>query len=276
MAFCNHCGAQLEGDERFCVKCGNDVKAQAAAPAAAVSAPATAPAAPIPVAQPAAPPPMYAAPGQFPVAMAVPPPAQSKHGWIWGVIIVALVLYGLYYVGTHNKQTPQSQPGQGQGQPGQGQPGQPGQGQPGQGQPGQPGVNPGQAPGQGQGQPGQGQPGQPGVNPGQAPGQGQGGDNSALVRLQEFAGTWIPVNGNVEVSKAIWRNNSNVTILSATLQCNQFAANGASVTSLQTTLNGPVNPHTTWVASGPFQMGAISPYEYRINCAIVGVNPAGN
>jgi hypothetical protein len=253
MAFCNHCGAQLEGDERFCVKCGNDVKAQAAAPAAAVSAPAAAPAAPIPVAQPAAPPPMYAAPGQFPVAMAVPPPAQSKHGWIWGVIIVALVLYGLYYMGTHNKQTPQSQPGQGQGQPGQGQPGQPGQGQPGQGQPGQPGVN-----------------------PGQAPGQGQGGDNSALVRLQEFAGTWIPVNGNVEVSKAIWRNNSNVTILSATLQCNQFASNGASVTSLQTTLNGPVNPHTTWVASGPFQMGAISPYESRINCAIVGVNPAGN
>jgi predicted amidophosphoribosyltransferase len=53
-AFCSKCGTQLEGNERFCVKCGNDVTA--AAPA---SAPAPVAAAPPPrVAQPMAPPPV--------------------------------------------------------------------------------------------------------------------------------------------------------------------------------------------------------------------------
>ena len=102
---------------------------------------------------------------------------------------------------------------------------------------------------------------------------GQSGNNAALVRLQYFGGRWVPVNGYVEVSSAAWRNESNLIMQSATLQCVQYAGNGAALTQMQTLLNGPVAPARTSYF-GPFQMGAISPYEARIGCSIVDVTPA--
>src|SRR5208283_761164 len=110
MAFCSSCGAQLEGNEHFCVKCGHDVRANgAAAPSVAASAPgevaSAPPVAPQVVAPPppqgfAAPPPQgFAAPPAYPGQPPIPiimgaPPAQSKHrAWIWAVVII-VVLYG--------------------------------------------------------------------------------------------------------------------------------------------------------------------------------------
>lgn len=55
-------------------------------------------------------------PGQIPIMMAPPPPAKSNN-WLWGVIIVGAILYGLYYIGEHDQQN------QGQNPPVQNQPG---------------------------------------------------------------------------------------------------------------------------------------------------------
>ncbi len=218
MAFCSKCGAQSEGNDRFCVKCGNDMTAAAAPAGQAVAAP-----------------PTYAAPGPAPIAVAMPLPAQQKRsGLIIGAVAIALLAGGYYYY-HHSPQTP----AQGSA-------------------PAQPGASPAQ----------------PGTAPGQQPGTpGQSGNNAALVRLQYFGGRWVPVNGYVEVSSAAWRNESNLIMQSATLQCVQYAGNGAALTQMQTLLNGPVAPARTSYF-GPFQMGAISPYEARIGCSIVDVTPA--
>ena len=102
MAFCSSCGAQLAGDERFCVKCGADQTAKAAAPI---------------------PPPPYAAPlypqglpGQPPIILGAPPAQSKQNRWIWAVVIVAVLGAGYYY----NEQHPQTptQPGTAPGQGG--------------------------------------------------------------------------------------------------------------------------------------------------------------
>jgi hypothetical protein len=259
--FCSKCGTQLEGNERFCVKCGNDMTAAAPAPvAAAPPAPVAQPmapppsgyAAPPPQGYAAPPPPGYGAPGPVPM-MGVPPPVQpqKKNSAMWGVIAIALMAGGWYYY--HNQQQTQTPPANNPpAQPGTA-PGQPG---------GAPGGNPGTAPGQGQAPPA----------PGGVPGAG-GGNNAALVNLQSFSGRWVPDNGYVEVSNGQWKNGSTVNIQSATLECIQYDANGSSLTSMQTTLNGPTAPQTT-STFGPFPMGAISQGMSKVNCGIIGVNPA--
>jgi hypothetical protein len=196
--------------------------------------------------------------------MGVPPPVQpqKKSGMMWGVIAIALVAGGWYYY--HNSQQTQTPPANAPTQPGTA-PTQPGTAptQPG-GAPGQPGGNPGPAPGQGQAPPGA---------PGGAPGAG-GGNNAALVNLQVFSGRWDAVNGTIEITNAQWRNNSNVNIQSATLECVQYAANGSTITQMSTTLNGPTPPGTT-STFGPFPMGAIQQGMAKVNCGIIGVTPAG-
>ena len=107
--FCGKCGAQLEGNERFCVKCGHDVTAAGAVPAAAPTPVAAAP--PPPLAPPpqgyaAPPPPGYGAPGPIPV-MGVPPPAPpKKNNMMWAVIAIAAAAGGWYYY--HNNQQTQT------------------------------------------------------------------------------------------------------------------------------------------------------------------------
>ncbi|MGA9060541.1 MAG: zinc ribbon domain-containing protein [Terracidiphilus sp.] len=260
MAFCSKCGAQLEGNERFCVKCGHDVKANGAAavpvaaavPAASVPVPVSPPAA---AAQAVAPPPQgYAAPppypGQPPIPVIMgPPPAQPKHrGWIWAVIIVA-VLGGLYYIGTHNQQTPAGTA------------------------PAQPGGNPAQPGGQ---QPG-GAPAQPGgQQPGGAP--AQPGNNAALAKQQSFTnGQPYTSNGYLEIPSGKWINNSNVSIQSATLECDQNDSSGNVLAEMRDTLTGPnnapVQPGTT-VTFNTLQMGSVANSTSRVVCAIVHVKPA--
>jgi zinc-ribbon domain len=240
MAFCSKCGAQLEANQRFCVKCGNDLSA--AAPATAVAPQAASPAAPQGFAP--APGPFSPPPGAVPV-IAMPPQTQSKgKGWLWGLIIVVAVLYGLYYIGTHNQPTA--------GQPGA-MPAQP------------PGTAPATAPSpSGAPQPG---------SPVQAGDPGPGGPNASLVELQRFTGQYRGYNGSVQIYDARWINGSNVTIQSATLECDQYAANDAVLAQNRTTLNGPVRPGGTGTYN-PFLMGAVSRDTSFVNCGVVEVTPA--
>jgi hypothetical protein len=116
MAFCGNCGNQLQSDERFCVKCGHDVSANAApaaAPVAASAAPPMQPMAAAPPVQAAAPAwqpaaVQYAAPGAIPVAMAVPQAPQKRGGVVGTVIVIALVAAGFYYYSKHR--TPPTPP----------------------------------------------------------------------------------------------------------------------------------------------------------------------
>lgn len=139
MAFCSGCGAQLGSNERFCVKCGADQTTKAAVtPAAPTPAAFTPPPqaytpppqayAPPPATPPAMPP--YGSPGmpgQMPIIMGAPPQAPANNNnMLWGVIIVGAILYGLYYIGTHDQnqnqgtaptgQTQPAPPGQGRGE----------------------------------------------------------------------------------------------------------------------------------------------------------------
>ena len=296
--FCSKCGAQLEGTERFCVKCGNDVTGAAAAPVAP-AAPVAGYAAPATgYAAPAAAPFVAPAPGRVPMSMVLPPPAPAhKSGMLWLVIIAALALGGWYYY----KHTPQSvtppatapgqqpgtqpapqpggappqqppvQPAGGPGQQPEGGPGQQPGGAPGQPPAQQPGGGPGGNPGQPPAQP----PAQPGGNPGQGPGgaPGGGGNNAALVQQQQFAGRWVAQNGNVEVEDAQWRNASNVNIQSASLMCVQYASTGTVIFQTTTVLNGPTAPGAT-SSFPPFAMGAIQQGMAKVQCGIVAVTPA--
>ena len=289
MAFCNSCSAQLDGDSRFCAKCGADQTAKAGGAPAPAAVPMT-PAPHMPI----------VAPGQVPMSVAMPPPAPArKSGIMWVATLV--VVAGAYYYYTHYVR-PQAQPGQGPsaqtqpGNPGQ-QPSNPGQqpsnpgqqpsnpGQqpsnPGQ-QPGQqPGGNPGQQPGGYPGQQPGGYPGQqptgypqqqPGGYPGQQPG-GQGGANQALVQAQQFAWKGQPSNGQIQITQAEWRNGSNVTIQAAQLECIQYGANNQPLSQLTKVLNGPVQPGQT-INIQPFTLGAEAQGAANMKCGIVAVQPA--
>ena len=91
--------------------------------------------------------------------------------------------------------------------------------------------------------------------------------------MQKFNGRWDNIGGIVQISNALWRNNSNATIQSATLECAQFAANGTMMTHAQITLNGPLQPNGT-DSFKPFTMGAIQPGLAKVDCGIVDVTPA--
>jgi hypothetical protein len=207
MAFCGNCGNQLQGDERFCVKCGHDVSAPAAAPVAAAGAtPPSQPMAVVAPMQPAAPA-QYAAPGAIPVAVAVPQAPQKRGGLLGTVIVIALVAAGLYYYSKH--ETPPTPP-----------------------------VT-----------------------------------TTQLAQQQNFVGHWQSVYGFIEVSNSKWTNNSKVGIQSATLECDQYAANGSDLAQMRTTLNGPVQPGAFQTFS-TFQMGTVADYMNHVTCWVVDVSPA--
>jgi hypothetical protein len=178
--------------------------------------------------------------------MGVPPQAPAKHNWLLGAVIVGAVLYGFYYIGTHD----QNQPNPGQTPTPQTQPGTPGQ---------QPGGNPGEQPGGYQQQ-------QPG---------GQGNQNQAIIQAQQFTGSYNAVNGYVQISQGQWHNGANVALAAAELQCTQLSAAGQALTQNQTTLTGPAQPGQT-VTFQPFQIGSVAQGAQKLNCQIVAVSAANN
>ena len=263
-AFCSKCGTQLEGNERFCVKCGNDVTA--AAPA---SAPAPVAAAPPPrVAQPMAPPPVgyaapppqgygapppqgygappppgYGAPGPIPV-MGVPPAApQKKNSMMWVVIVIALAAGGWYYY--HNQQQQAQAPANNP-------------------------TLPAPAPTQPAGTPPQ------PATPAQPGGPGPGGPNAALVQAQQWSSQEQPANGYVQVQNGKWVNGSTVSIQTAVLECDQYDANQAVLAQNQTnlTLSNPPLVAGNNATFPAFNAGQVVQGVNTVNCGIVSVTPA--
>jgi hypothetical protein len=174
-------------------------------------------------------------PAPVPVFVSTPAPPAKTSSKVWTWVIIAIVLLGGYYYSKTT--TPTTPTPAAPAQPGA--PGQPGT-------PGQPGA-----------------PAQPGVQ----------GQPVSPVAQQSFSGHWKAIYGQVEVTNASWTNKSSVTIQSATLQCDQYAANGADIAQTRMTLNGPVQPGGT-TTFNPFQMGAVNVYMTRVNCAIVAVTPS--
>lgn len=254
--FCSKCGTQSDGNERFCVKCGNDLTAAAPAAAPAPVAAAPPPRVAPPVAPPpvgygapppqgyaAPPPPGYGAPGPVPM-MAVPPAEpQKKNSMMWAVIAIALAAGGWYYY--HNQQPTPA--------PANNPPTQPAAPQPG-GAPPQPAT-----------------PAQPG-------GPGPGGPNAALVQAQQWTSQEEPVNGYVQVQNGKWVNGSTVSIQSAVLECDQYSANQAVLAQNQTnlTLSNPPLVAGNNATFGSFNSGQIVQGVNTVNCGIIAVTPAGN
>jgi hypothetical protein len=109
--------------------------------------------------------------------------------------------------------------------------------------------------------------------PSGAPSQTGPQDPATLVREQNFSGHWQAVYGFVDLTNTSWTNHAPVAMQSATLECDQYSANGTQLSQFQTRLNGPVQPGTT-VTFNPFQMGSVSTYMTRVTCSIVAVVPA--
>ncbi len=273
MAFCKACGTQLEGTEKFCVKCGAPVAANGAATPVGVAAPvATGVAGPpvVPVAAPQhvvaagpgfapspgfAPTPGYAPPGfaapqgGVPVMMP-PPPAAKKSGMFWIVALIALAVGGWWYYKHHPATTAStpSQPGTGPSQSGP------------QGS-APSGTNPGSAPANA--------PSGTPVQPGDA---GPSETNANLVAQQGFGGDWRTYGGYIQVYNVRWQNRSTVPLDSAVLECDQYAVTSEVLSQIRTKLNGPVLPGGT-ATYNPFLMGAEQQYVKTVNCAIVAVTP---
>jgi hypothetical protein len=227
MAFCPKCGTQLTGSEQFCVSCGNDVRATiaAAAPVAAVPVTPVQPAAPVsyaPAPPAAAYPQYYPPPGQIPI-MAAPPEVPKHHGAAWWVVIIGGVLFGLWYIGTHDQQSQQA-----------------------------PSPPPGGAP--------------PATGP-----------NAAIIAQQTYTTQWNVVNGDVHLSNQQWVNNSNTTIQSADVECDQYDQAGADQAQKHVDLTdqtgAAVKPGTT-EQFGDLDIGAAVTGLTKVNCGVVGVTPA--
>jgi len=216
MAFCGNCGNQLQGDERFCVKCGHDVKANVTA---AASSPAMAVSAPV-IAQPVAvapPPPLfaepvrYAAPAGIPMPVAMPQGTPNR-GILIGIVVIVLIAVGWYAYHKHEPAAASS-----------------------------------------------------GTQP---------VSTATLAQQQGVSWNWESVFGFIELSNTRWVNNSKVTIQSATLECDQYAANGGDLAQMRTTLDGPLQPGAA-TTFDTFQMGSVADYMTRVSCWIEDVTPAG-
>jgi hypothetical protein len=199
---------------------------------------------PYPAVQPMAVPGGYVARPPLPVGLGTLPEAPAKSGgkmWTW-IVIAAVVAGGYFY--EKSIQAPATAPATAPAQPGGTAP---------QGAPAQPG---GTAPGV----PAPGTPAQPATT-------------GPLVQQQAFAGHWRAIYGKVELTNTSWTNNSNTAMQSATLECDQYAANGSDLSQAQMTLTGPVQPGGK-VTFNPIQMGSVSNLMTKVNCWISAVTPA--
>jgi hypothetical protein len=208
-------------------------------PVAPMMAAAAVPAPPAAVVQPYPSAGLYASFGAPPVAVPLPQAQPMKHSWATTVIVLVLLAAGGYYYQKHQQAAPAApQPGTAPTQPATAP------------QPAQPGTGPSQ----------------PGAAP-SVPGGSQG-----LAQLQAFAGHWQVVNGYVVISNGIWKNNANVAMQSAVLECDQFNLGRANLAQMRTTLNGPVQPGGT-ATFNAFQMGGVVMNMNSVNCAIMAVTP---
>lgn len=208
MAFCSKCGNHLEGNERFCVKCGADL---AATPPSATPPAAPAPSVAAPAAQYAVPA-GYAPPGSVPVAMQIPAASPKRLPWLWIVICLALAGTAFYYY--HQTQLLQAEIAR---------------------------YKPiidllNDTTG---GDKGNGNNNNNGGGPGGGGGDGGGNNTQALMQQQVWHQTAWQVSNGVVVVQGTWQNNSGTSIRSGTLTCSEYDANNQPLGSLSTTLYGP-------------------------------------
>ncbi|HEY1498800.1 MAG TPA: zinc ribbon domain-containing protein [Acidobacteriaceae bacterium] len=243
MAFCNKCGNQLTGNEKFCAQCGADVIAKPSSVTSTTSnvTPTPTPGTPPVQAQPvvSAPPPppvqpvQYVPAGPTPVAVAYPQVQQAgaaKKGGMMGTLVVLAIVAAIgyyYYTKSHVTPTPTPSPTPPASQPG------------------------------------------PQTNP---PPAGGGGNNKALQAQQALSAQWQTSNGFIVVT-AKWTNTATVNMTSAVMECDQYNAGGTQLAQFRVTLNGPTPPNT-WSSYSSVQMGEAAADVSKLNCSIVHVTPA--
>ena len=139
------------------------------------------------------------------------------------MVIIAGVLFGLWYIGTHDQQSQQA-----------------------------PTPPPGGAP--------------PATGP-----------NAAIIAQQAYTTNWNVVNGDLHLSNQQWVNNSQTTIQSADLECDQYDQTGADLAQKHVDLTdqtgAAVKPGTT-EQFGDLDLGPAVTGLTKVNCGIVGVTPA--
>jgi hypothetical protein len=115
----------------------------------------------------------------------------------------------------------------------------------------------------------------PPANPPAAPASTPPGttDNKALVQQQSFNAQWQDESGMLVLTSAKWTNSANVTLQSATVQCEQYNAVGTDLSQYRVTLNGPTEPNTASTYSN-VQIGAIASGMTKVNCDVVHVKAA--
>jgi hypothetical protein len=249
MAFCNNCGNQLKGTERFCAACGADVSAKtssASTPSVTPAPPPSAPPTPAPAAAgsgsfAAAPPPpvhpgapvVYPQGGPTPIPVAyVPPqaPAAGQNKGLMGtafIVIVAAAIGWYFYNKAHTTNPPTTNT------------------------------------------PPASQPGAPTNSP--PPSTGGNGGNTALIQQQQLDAQWQASAGFIMVT-AKWTNSSTVNLATAVMECDQYDANGTDLSQFRVTLNGPT-PANTWSSYSNVKMGAVANGMTKLACRIAHVTP---
>lgn len=95
-------------------------------------------------------------------------------------------------------------------------------------------------------------------------------DSKALVQQQSFNAQWQDEGGMLVLTSAKWTNSANVTLSSATVQCEQYNADGTDLSQYRVTLNGPTQPNAASTYSN-IQMGAVASGMSKVNCDVVHV-----
>ena len=96
------------------------------------------------------------------------------------------------------------------------------------------------------------------------------GNDKALVQQQSFTAQWQEENGMLILTSAKWTNSANVTLSAATVQCEQYKADGTDLAQYRVTLNGPTEGNTTSSYSN-IQIGAVASGMSKVNCDVVHV-----
>ena len=243
MAFCSKCGNHLEGNERFCVKCGADL----AATPPSTTPPAAPVASPAPVAQYAAVPAGYPGGAPIPMAIPMPAPAAKRVPWVWIVLTVLFAGVAFYYY--HKEQTLlaliqnaiNSNNGGGGNNGG--------------------GNNGGNTGGGGNGG---------GGNGGGNNGGGGGNNTQALMQQQVWQMTqWNQTGGDVVV-QGTWTNNSTTTLTNGTLTCTEYDANSTQLGTLTDTLLGPIKGNMVYTFNS-INMGSPAANLNKLGCALTAI-----
>lgn len=240
MAFCSRCGNHLEGNERFCVKCGADL---AATPPSATAP--TAPVAPVaPIPQYAAPPAGYPAGGPVPVAVTIPA-AQRRAPWGWIAIVVILAGIAFYYY--HKEQTLLALI--------------------------QNAINSDGSNGGGNNNSGGGNNGGGGGNNGGNNNSGGGPNLQQLMQQQNWATTGWNLSNGVVLVEGTWDNTSATNLATGTLVCTEYDANSNQIGTMSMHITGPINANTTytWNTTNPLNMGAPVANLQKLGCGVTAV-----